>query len=133
MEIHPENIYPQVTFPVAKDTPMLSSLVGWNHDTSWKVPKPNSAGGKSGGGGDGGDIIEVVMNEKNFVVDHVLDGKILYPAMGYLHLAWQTFAKSMGSDMANTPVVLSLCQIHNASVLPLNGSNPYNNLYDMIL
>ena len=101
------------------ETPMLSSLMGWNHETTWRVPSPKLAGG--GGGGGGGEVVEVAMSEKNFIVDHVLDGKILYPATGYLYMAWEAYAKSIGLSVAQAPVVLKDVHIHNATVMSING------------
>lgn len=32
-----QNLYPAVSYPVARGTPMIQSLVEWNHSTKWTV------------------------------------------------------------------------------------------------
>lgn len=36
-------LYPEVTFPVSRGTPLLSPLVSWDHSTTWPVPNTNSS------------------------------------------------------------------------------------------
>lgn len=52
---------------------------------------------------------------------HCIDGRVLYPATGYLVLAWRTLARNMGVVMETTPVTFEDVTIHRATILPKSG------------
>lgn len=52
---------------------------------------------------------------------HCIDGRVLYPATGYLALAWKTLIKSLGTVMEQTPVTFQDVTIHRATILPKEG------------
>lgn len=98
-----QKLFHPVKFPVAKGTPMIQSMVEWDHSTSWSVADYSSAvshrihftrsnmisfllflalqGSKTGE-----SIIEVdtAKEEQAFYVGHTIDGRVLFPATGYL-------------------------------------------------
>lgn len=34
-----KKLYGDKNFPVSKNTPMISHLIRWNHESNWRVPK----------------------------------------------------------------------------------------------
>lgn len=56
-----------------------------------------------------------------YLIGHCIDGRVLYPATGYLVLAWRTLARSLGITMEQMPVVFEEVTIHQATILPKKG------------
>lgn len=50
------------------------------------------------------------------------DGRILFPGMGYLFLAWQTVAKMHNKDIEQMPIVFEQIYFRQATVMPKKGS-----------
>lgn len=57
----------------------------------------------------------------HYLVGHCIDGRVLYPATGYLVLAWRTLARSLGMVMEQTAVMFEEVTIHQATILPKKG------------
>lgn len=57
----------------------------------------------------------------NYMIGHCIDGRVLYPATGYLVLAWRTLMRSLGMVMEHTPVTFEDVAIHRATILPKTG------------
>lgn len=57
----------------------------------------------------------------HYLVGHCIDGRILYPATGYLVLAWRSLAGSLGMAMEQTAVMFEDVTIHQATILPKKG------------
>lgn len=57
----------------------------------------------------------------SYLTGHCIDGRVLYPATGYLVLAWRTLARSLGVVMETTPVTFEDVTIHRATILPKTG------------
>lgn len=57
----------------------------------------------------------------SYLVGHCIDGRVLYPATGYLVLAWRTLARRLGVVMETTPVTFEDVTIHRATILPKTG------------
>lgn len=57
----------------------------------------------------------------HYLVGHCIDGRVLYPATGYLVLAWRTLARSLGMAMDQIAVTFEEVTIHQATILPRNG------------
>ena len=56
-----------------------------------------------------------------YMIGHCIDGRVLYPATGYLFLAWRTLVRSLGVVMETTPVTFEDVTIHRATILPKTG------------
>lgn len=112
------NLYPKVEFPVPLGTRMLSPLVKWDHSISWDVAKFGQGGNRSGE-----SIIDISLTNENeaYLVGHTLDGRILFPATGYMFLVWKTFAKLRGTTYDQLPVVFENVNFERATIMQKDG------------
>ncbi|KAF6202923.1 hypothetical protein GE061_003330 [Apolygus lucorum] len=117
------------SFPVARNTPMIGSLVEWDHSTEWTVA---DFGGKSGSRS-GEAVIEVnLANEADsYITGHTIDGRVLFPATGYLTLVWKAFAKLQRKSLEEVPIVMKDITILRATIMPKEGSVKFHvNIFD---
>ena len=97
-----ENLYPKVEFPVARNTQSLSSLMKWDHQKNYFVRKFPDFHFK----GTASDMIETInLSRQSILPDHCIDGNIIFPATGYLMLAWRHLAGLRGRIWNQLPVV----------------------------
>lgn len=115
---------PPVKYPVPVGTPLISPLVEWDHSQNWDVPKvedfPSSSGGSSSA-----TVYNIDIGPESadhYLIGHCIDGRVLYPATGYLVIAWRTLARNLGVVMETTPVTFEDVTIHRATILPKKGS-----------
>ncbi|KAG5668080.1 hypothetical protein PVAND_016035 [Polypedilum vanderplanki] len=80
-------IYPQIEFPVSSGTPMISPLIKWDHTENWFVPKYDDKKHN-----DMQINISLQDSEFGFISGHEIDGRVLFPATGYLFLTWKLAA-----------------------------------------
>lgn len=114
----------EVSFPVPVGTPLISSLMQWDHSQSWDVPKVEDFSAGAGGSASA-TVYNININPESpdfYLLGHCIDGRILYPATGYLVLAWRTLVRSQGVVMETTPVIFEDVTIHRATILPKSGS-----------
>ncbi|KAJ7984800.1 hypothetical protein DPEC_G00358530 [Dallia pectoralis] len=119
-----KQLYPPVKYPVPVGTPMISPLVQWDHSQTWDVPTADHFPAGSGGS-TSATIYNIDMNPESpdyYMIGHCIDGRVLYPATGYLVLAWRTLVRSLGVVMETTPVTFEDVTIHRATILPKTGS-----------
>ena len=111
------------TLPAPLSTPSLSSYIRWDHAVSWRVPQPEEfLSGQSGRQTEAIFEVDISVGSKDhFMLDHLIDGRALYPAAGYLVLGWKMLAKSRGHVFEKMPVVFRNVSIHRATVLPSTG------------
>jgi fatty acid synthase, animal type len=127
VNFNPLQLFPSVSVPVSSTTPMLSSLVLWDHSDNWAVPTAQDfialGNGGAGSGSAGSFEIDVssANSEDTFLTGHVIDGRVLFPATGYLVLAWRQLAKLMGQSVGQFPVAFENVGIHRATILPSSG------------
>ncbi|KAK0152563.1 Fatty acid synthase [Merluccius polli] len=115
---------PSVTYPVPPGTPLISPLVKWDHAQTWDVPKPEDFPAGSGGS-TSATVYNIDTNPESpdyYMIGHCIDGRVLYPATGYLVLAWRTLMRSLGIVMDTTPVTFEDVTIHRATILPKTGT-----------
>ena len=108
-----ENLYPKVEFPVSRNTPSIGSLIKWNHSQNYTVktfPDFNFRTTAS----DMNVTININLNEENYYSGHCIDGNILFPATGYLMLAWRIYAGSLAKPWNEVPVVWEQVQFKRA-------------------
>lgn len=109
-------LYPKIEYPVCRGVQSIGSLIKWDHSQTWTVclyPEffnPNNKSDFS---------IKIDLKEKSdqFFAGHCIDGRILFPATGYLYLAWQMLAKIRGQSIEKTPVEFENVTLHRATIM----------------
>ena len=79
-----------------------------------------------GGGSNSNFLYEVDISpdsEDRYLIGHKIDGRVLFPATGYLVLAWRSLAKMKGRNYKEMPVEFKNVHIHRATILPNEGSS----------
>ncbi|XP_063375503.1 fatty acid synthase-like [Cydia amplana] len=106
-------LYPAMSWPVSRGTPSLASHVGWDHSVDWSVADYKTPAGS------GQNIVEYNLNnpEDAFFSGHNIDGRILFPATGYLTLVWVTMAKMQKVKMEEAAVVIENVQLRRATII----------------
>lgn len=118
------NLFPPVEYPAPVGTPLISPFITWDHSQIWDVPKPEDFPAGSGGS-NSSTVFNIDISPDSpdyFLIGHCIDGRLLYPATGYLVLAWRTLARSLGVVMETTPIMFEDVTIHRATILPKAGS-----------
>ena len=101
---------------------MIAPLVQWDHDQTWNVPTLEQF--TVGSGGTSACTFKVEMSADSadqYLVGHCIDGRVLYPATGYLVLAWKALARMEGRVFEEMPVAFDDVHIHRATILPKTG------------
>lgn len=80
----------RVHFPVKRQTPSLSSLFKWNHEQDLFVPRYPKQFSKSSAKSE--LPIDIIQDRDKYIAGHCIEGRILYPATGYLFLIWRIFS-----------------------------------------
>lgn len=109
-------LYPKIEYPVSRNIQSLSPLIKWDHSQSWLVllyPEYFNPSNKA----DHSVKIDLNENSEKFYADHCIDGRILFPATGYLYIAWQMLAKFKGQVCEQTPVIFENVSLHRATIL----------------
>lgn len=75
------NLYHPVSFPVGKGTPMLNSMIEWDHSIEWAVANFSGKGSRSGE-----LVVDIDLSKEadQYLAGHAIDGRVLFPATGYL-------------------------------------------------
>ena len=117
-----ENLYPKVEWPVAVGTQSISSLMKWDHNDSYFVKKFPEFHFKS----IASDLVfELALDDPDdmFLQDHVIDGKIIFPATGFLMLAWRRLAVQRGQQWNELPVVFENVHFRRAVIMTRTKQN----------
>lgn len=126
MNLSALKLYPAVEFPVPRGTPMVSSCISkiWDHSDDWDAPTEESFVVKKEGGSSDAQFEIDVSDESpdHYIVGHKIDGRVLYPATGYLTLAWRALSRLKGQLFEQMPVVFQNVTFHRATVLPPAGT-----------
>ena len=59
----------------------------------------------------------------HYVLGHCIDGRVLYPATGYLCLAWRALARLHNTSQDQLPVEFKDVTIHQATIMPKEGES----------
>lgn len=116
-----EKFYPKVEFPVSRGTQSLSPLVKWDHSQSWLVTQYPEYFNPSSNA-DFTVKCDINEAEDEYIADHCVDGRILFPATGYLLLAWKMLAKCKGQFYDKMPVLFENVTLHRATILTKTNS-----------
>ncbi|GBM39322.1 Fatty acid synthase [Araneus ventricosus] len=105
-----ERLYPPVQFPVPRGTPMISDLIKWNHSQSFKVPRYTLKTS---------EYSREFRFDKDdaYILDHKIDGRSLFPATGYIFLAWDALASKLQKNCGEMSIVVENFKIHRATVI----------------
>ncbi|XP_015515781.2 fatty acid synthase [Neodiprion lecontei] len=120
--LHPNlaDLYPKIEYPVSNGTPMISPLVRWEHSDDWYVTcyrmQEKITSGER--------MVEVTLADEDFewMAGHVIDGRNLFPATGYLVLIWETVGMMRGELYTEVSVVFEDVRFHRATTIPKEGS-----------
>ncbi|XP_026498403.2 fatty acid synthase-like isoform X1 [Vanessa tameamea] len=117
---HLANIYPTIKFPVSQGTPMLAHLVEWKHSEDWYVAIHEAKTKLQSGETTVTTFVNGEMTE--FMAGHVIDGRNLYPATGYILMVWESLAFMMEEMAIEVSVVLENVRFQRATHIPKQGS-----------
>ncbi|GFS62657.1 fatty acid synthase [Trichonephila inaurata madagascariensis] len=119
-----ERLYPPVQFPVPRGIPSISDLIKWNHSQSFHVPKYTTKMNEFS--------MEFTFDKDDaYILDHKIDGRSLFPATGYICIAWQVLATKLRKNFLEMPVVIENFKIHRATVVtPLVLTKFFINILD---
>uniref|UniRef100_A0A1W7RAJ9 Fatty acid synthase n=1 Tax=Hadrurus spadix TaxID=141984 RepID=A0A1W7RAJ9_9SCOR len=117
-----EKLYPKISFPVPKNVPTISPFIKWDHSQTWKVAlwkdHPSLAPSSE-------FVVEIDISSPDsadyFIAGHCINGRVLFPATGYLVLAWKALAKHKGKVFNQMPVEFENYSIHRATILSKAG------------
>lgn len=76
MDMDVSKLYPPVEFPVSKGTPMISSLIRWEHSEDWFVTKFESQ--KSNRSGERHIVLNISDQEFEYISGHTIDGNFFH-------------------------------------------------------
>ncbi|XP_055640185.1 fatty acid synthase-like [Toxorhynchites rutilus septentrionalis] len=109
------NLYPPVEFPVSQGTSMISPLIKWDHRESCMVARFEFCSARSSTV----QKYKISLSDKEFqyITGHCIDGRILYPATGYLWLVWDLMANSGRLNLVSCPIEFSEVQFIQAASL----------------
>ncbi|XP_076049052.1 fatty acid synthase-like [Oratosquilla oratoria] len=113
------SLYPNVNLPVPSHTPTLSNLVSWDHSVEWDVATFTTSPSSS----EYTVEVDLGSDEYKFLEGHTIDGRVIFPATGYMVLAWRALCRLKGVSYEDTPVTFSNVALHQATLLPPPGSS----------
>ena len=118
-------LYPPVQLPVSSSTTWLSPLVRWDHSDSWDIPDFEDLSAVLAASSSATVEFNVSSPDSKdaYLCGHMVDGRRLFPAPGYLVMAWQKFAKMHGKNYEETPVCFDDIHIYRATILPASGKH----------
>ncbi|XP_077022384.1 fatty acid synthase [Tamandua tetradactyla] len=120
---NPNGLFPPVEYPVPQGTPLISPLIKWDHSQTWDVPKAEDF--PSGSSSTSATVYNIDISTESpdhYLVGHSIEERVLFPATGYLCLAWKTLARVRGLVMEEMPVVFENVTLHQATILPPTGT-----------
>nr|AAC50259.1 encodes region of fatty acid synthase activity; FAS; multifunctional protein [Homo sapiens] len=122
IDANPNALFPPVESPAPRGTPLISPLIKWDHSLAWDAPAaedfPNGSGSPSA------TIYTCTPSSESpdrYLVDHTIDGRVLFPATGYLSIVWKTLARAW-AGLEQLPVVFEDVVQHQATILPKTGT-----------
>ena len=111
-----ENLYSKVEFPVSRKTQSIGSLMKWNHSKKY-LYKPFPEHHFRTTSSDMNVTINIKTHDESYLFGHSIDGNLLFPATGYLMLAWRIYAGSVAKPWNEVPVVWEQVMFKRATFL----------------
>jgi len=112
-------LYPLVVYPLPSSTASLSSLIKWNHEVCYPLA-PFLVQSTSYYFQTSRDMMfhfDRRHPEDAFLFDHKIDGRVLFPATGYLMMAWTAFAKLNNFCVYDCPIEFRDVSFERATVM----------------
>ena len=99
---------------------MISPLIKWEHSDDWYVTSYRMQEKITSGE----RLVDVALTDEDFefVAGHVIDGRNLFPATGYLALIWETIGMMRGELCTECSVVFEDVKFLRATNVPKDGS-----------
>ncbi|XP_072763279.1 fatty acid synthase-like isoform X1 [Anoplolepis gracilipes] len=110
------NLYPKVKFPVSRNTPMISPLIRWDHYKNWYVFR--FTGQRKLTKGVVVVTIDLLDEEFMYMTGHIINGKTLLPATGYLLLIWQMISWLKKINYLDIAIVFENVNFLRSTILP---------------
>lgn len=89
---------------------MICDLIEWNHSQSFFVPAWRPATSSY--------LHKFQVDSiDSYLLDHFIDGRALFPATGYIYLAWKALAKKTEKNSEDINVVVENFKIHRPTIL----------------
>ncbi|XP_042639485.1 fatty acid synthase [Orycteropus afer afer] len=123
IDVNPNGLFPPMEFPAPRGTPLISPLIKWDHSQTWDVPAAEDF--PSGSGSSSATIYNIDVSPESldhYLVDHCINGRVIFPATGYVYLVWKTLARTLGLVMDQMPIVFEDVVLHQATILPKTGT-----------
>ncbi|KAJ8668370.1 hypothetical protein QAD02_010033 [Eretmocerus hayati] len=113
-------LHPKIEYPVSRGTQSISPLIKWDHSEDWfvcsgKEGQENSPNGRS-------VQVSLKNGEYSLVADHIVDGRIIFPATGYLKLVWESFGIMLNKSYTDVPVIFKDVRFLRATNIPEDAS-----------
>lgn len=123
VNFNPLDLYPPVSFPVSRGTPMIAPLVKWDHSQEWRTPRHEDF---SGGSGSSAAAYTFELDtaegaDDHYLMDHNIDGRLLLPVACCLIQAWRALARKESRMLEKTPVELMNISLHRPTIMPQGG------------
>ncbi|XP_053201038.1 fatty acid synthase-like [Panonychus citri] len=106
------NLYDKIEYPVPRETQSVGHLIKWKHEKEWfdlKVDKYSNQQTVFS------KIIDLHDPLWSFLTGHEIDGRILFPATGYLYVAWQMVCRILDLEPEENPIEFYQVQILRAT------------------
>ncbi|XP_055540270.1 fatty acid synthase-like [Wyeomyia smithii] len=108
-------LYPAVQFPVSRGTAMVSPLIRWDHrETAFVV---QYKGDETSNSNALAFKISLTDRDYQFITGHCIDGRVLFPATGYLYLVWDLMCCLVRRELLHTPIQFEDVQFLRATTL----------------
>ena len=116
-----EVLYPNVEYPVKRETESLSPLIRWDHRRDWTVTNFPSYFNDSMKANQGFSI-DIMESKYQYLTGHCIDGRVLFPATGYLWMVWERIAIISGyNGFSDVGVEFWDVKLHRATMLSKSG------------
>ena len=124
LRLDPLKLFAPVELPVPSGTPMISPHISWDHSHTWNVPRPSNAK-KDVMRGTTFEIDLSKDSEDRFLIDHKVEGRIVFPAAGYIVLVWRAIANREGKSIEEVPVHFEDFTIYRATMMSTESKHIY--------
>ncbi|EFN74824.1 Fatty acid synthase [Camponotus floridanus] len=115
LQLQIANLYPEVMFPVSRNTPMISHLIRWDHSEDWYAYRYFAQ--RKLYIGEAIVTINLLDDEFTYMTGHVVNRKNLLPATGYLFLIWQMIGWLKKRNHLDIPIVFENVNFLRSTVL----------------